>query len=155
MTAAVPLKIKILVLGPPKSGKTTVSNYLADSNDISLNTNRPTRGVRIVEFESNDLELNGERVEAEVELWDCSGDKQYERCWPAIRRNTDGVIFVCKSDQDNGSALLPWYQVVLLLIALIKKKQKQLIPLKYELKSIANMSSNMSSKALRLIDRFF
>ncbi|VDO40844.1 unnamed protein product [Onchocerca flexuosa] len=110
MTAAVPLKIKILVLGPPKSGKTTVSNYLADSNDISLNTNRPTRGVRIVEFESNDLELNGERVEAEVELWDCSGDKQYERCWPAIRRNTDGVIFVCKSDQDNGSALLPWYQ---------------------------------------------
>uniref|UniRef100_A0A8R1XTZ1 Uncharacterized protein n=1 Tax=Onchocerca volvulus TaxID=6282 RepID=A0A8R1XTZ1_ONCVO len=110
MTAAVPLKIKILVLGPSKSGKTIISNYLADSNDISLNINRPTRGVRIVEFESNDLELNGERVEAEVELWDCSGDKQYERCWPAIRCNTDGVILVCKSDQDSGSALLPWYE---------------------------------------------
>uniref|UniRef100_A0A0R3RZV9 Uncharacterized protein n=1 Tax=Elaeophora elaphi TaxID=1147741 RepID=A0A0R3RZV9_9BILA len=66
--------------------------------------------VRIVEFESNDLELDGERVEAEVELWDCSGDKQYERCWPAIRLNTNGVILVCRPDQDNGSALLPWYE---------------------------------------------
>lgn len=69
--------------------------------------------MRIVEFESNDLELDGERVEAEVELWDCSGDKQYQRCWPAIRRNTDGVILVCRPDQHNGSALLPWYQITL------------------------------------------
>ncbi|KAK6112840.1 ADP-ribosylation factor family protein [Brugia pahangi] len=110
MTTTAPLKIKILVLGPLKSGKTTISNYLADSNDISFNIHRPTRGVRIVEFESNDLELNGERVEAEVELWDCSGDKKYQRCWPAIRRNTHGVILVCKPDQEKGSALLPWYK---------------------------------------------
>ncbi len=34
------------------------------------------QGVRIVEFESNDLELNGKNMDAEVELWDCSGDKQ-------------------------------------------------------------------------------
>ncbi|CAG9535492.1 unnamed protein product [Cercopithifilaria johnstoni] len=110
MATIAPLKIKILVLGPLKSGKTTISNYLADSSDISLNTYRPTRGVRIVEFESNDLELDGERVEAEIELWDCSGDKQYERCWPVIRHNTNGVILVCRPDQDNGSALLPWYE---------------------------------------------
>ncbi|KAL3990517.1 Miro-like family protein [Acanthocheilonema viteae] len=110
MTTAAPLKIKILVLGPPKSGKTMISNYLADSSDISLNIHRSTRGVRIVEFESNELELDGERVEAEVELWDCSGDKQYVKCWPAIQYNTDGVILVCRPDQDGGSELLPWYE---------------------------------------------
>uniref|UniRef100_A0A915PDX9 Uncharacterized protein n=1 Tax=Setaria digitata TaxID=48799 RepID=A0A915PDX9_9BILA len=110
MEVADPLKIKILVLGPIKSGKTTISNYLADSGDISSGRYRPTRGVRIVEFESNDLELDGERIEAEVELWDCSGDKQYERCWPAIQRNTNGVILVCRSDGNKKSELLPWYE---------------------------------------------
>lgn len=68
--------------------------------------------MRIVEFESNDLELDGERVEAEVELWDCSGDKRYERCWPAIRYNAKGVILVCKpAEDDDGSLLLLWYQI--------------------------------------------
>ncbi|VDK77041.1 unnamed protein product [Litomosoides sigmodontis] len=106
-----PLKIKILVLGPLKSGKTTVSNYLADSVDTTgVHVRRPTRGVRIVEFESNDLELDGERVEAEVELWDCSGDERYVRCWPAIRHNANGVILVCKPAEDDGSTLLPWYE---------------------------------------------
>ncbi|VDN06461.1 unnamed protein product [Thelazia callipaeda] len=93
-----------------KSGKTTISNYLADSNDLSFNEYQPTRGVRIVEFESNELELDGERVEADVELWDCSGDEEYKVCWPAIRRDADGVILVCKPDQHKGSALLPWYE---------------------------------------------
>ncbi|KAM3727389.1 Intraflagellar transport associated protein [Dirofilaria immitis] len=110
MAAIAPLKIKILILGPPKSGKTTIANYLADSSDISLNVYRPTQGVRIVEFESNELELNGERVDAEIELWDCSGDRKYKRCWPAVRRNADGVILVCRPDDDKGSALLPWYE---------------------------------------------
>ncbi len=47
-------------------------------------------GVRIVEFESNDLELHGQRLDAEVELWDCGGDIRFEKCWPAIRANCDG-----------------------------------------------------------------
>ncbi|VDM41284.1 unnamed protein product [Toxocara canis] len=93
----------------PACGKTTISNYLADSNEMSIHEYRPTRGVRIVEFESNELELNGERVDAEVELWDCSGDRQYERCWPAIRRDTHGVILVCRPDKDDAQSLLPWY----------------------------------------------
>ncbi|KHN79365.1 Rab-like protein 5 [Toxocara canis] len=103
------IKTKILILGPLKCGKTTISNYLADSNEMSIHEYRPTRGVRIVEFESNELELNGERVDAEVELWDCSGDRQYERCWPAIRRDTHGVILVCRPDKDDAQSLLPWY----------------------------------------------
>ena len=49
-----------------KSGKTSISNYLADSQDAVSKDYRPTQGVRIVEFESNQLELDGERVNAEV-----------------------------------------------------------------------------------------
>lgn len=30
----------------------------------------------------------------QVELWDCSGDKKYENCWPAILRDAHGVIMV-------------------------------------------------------------
>ncbi|CAK5051523.1 unnamed protein product [Meloidogyne enterolobii] len=60
------ISVKILVLGPTKSGKTSISNYLADSQDAVSKDYRPTQGVRIVEFESNQLELDGERVNAEV-----------------------------------------------------------------------------------------
>uniref|UniRef100_A0A915D912 Intraflagellar transport protein 22 homolog n=1 Tax=Ditylenchus dipsaci TaxID=166011 RepID=A0A915D912_9BILA len=102
--------IKIPILGPLKSGKTSIANYLADSDDsISNKEYRPTQGVRIVEFESNQLELEGERVNAEVELWDCSGDRRFETCWPAIRHHSNGAIFVCNPEEHNGSDLLIWY----------------------------------------------
>ena len=29
-----------------------------------------------------------------VELWDCSGDLQYEQCWPALQEDAKGVIVV-------------------------------------------------------------
>uniref|UniRef100_A0A915LMA2 Intraflagellar transport protein 22 homolog n=2 Tax=Meloidogyne incognita group TaxID=654580 RepID=A0A915LMA2_MELJA len=103
------ISVKILVLGPTKSGKTSISNYLADSQDAVSKDYRPTQGVRIVEFESNQLELDGERVNAEVELWDCSGDRKFESCWPAIRYRCDGVIFVCNPEINKGEDLLTWY----------------------------------------------
>uniref|UniRef100_A0A915M070 Rab-like protein 5 n=1 Tax=Meloidogyne javanica TaxID=6303 RepID=A0A915M070_MELJA len=99
------ISVKILVLGPTKSGKTSISNYLADSQDAVSKDYRPTQGVRIVEFESNQLELDGERVE----LWDCSGDRKFESCWPAIRYRCDGVIFVCNPEINKGEDLLTWY----------------------------------------------
>uniref|UniRef100_A0A914BUZ5 Uncharacterized protein n=1 Tax=Acrobeloides nanus TaxID=290746 RepID=A0A914BUZ5_9BILA len=67
------------------------------------------QGVRIVEFESNELELDGERVDAEVELWDCSGDRKFESCWPAIRHGTNGAILVVNPEQATGEQLLLWY----------------------------------------------
>ncbi|KAL3077578.1 hypothetical protein niasHS_012284 [Heterodera schachtii] len=103
------INIKILVLGPPRSGKTSIANYLADSQDAVSKEYRPTQGVRIVEFESNQLELDGDRVNAEVELWDCSGDKKFEGCWPAIRHRCNGIIFVCNPEISSGDDLLIWY----------------------------------------------
>ena len=36
----------------------------------------------------------GRTITLNVELWDCSGDKQYEGCWPAILKDVHGVLLV-------------------------------------------------------------
>nr|CDJ84657.1 CRE-IFTA-2 protein [Haemonchus contortus] len=100
---------KILVLGPCKSGKTAISNYLGEQVDIeSLGEYRPTKGVRIVEFESHELDIRRQRIEVDVELWDCSGDLKYRDCWPAIRDGIEGVILVANPDENTGEDLKIW-----------------------------------------------
>ncbi|CAJ0602417.1 unnamed protein product [Cylicocyclus nassatus] len=102
---------KILVLGPCKAGKTAISNYLGEQVDIeSLGEYRPTKGVRIVEFESHELEIHQQRVEVDVELWDCSGDLKYRDCWPAFLDGIEGVILVANPDENKGEDLKMWYQ---------------------------------------------
>uniref|UniRef100_A0A0N5A3Z1 Intraflagellar transport protein 22 homolog n=1 Tax=Parastrongyloides trichosuri TaxID=131310 RepID=A0A0N5A3Z1_PARTI len=103
------IRIKILCLGPSKSGKSTISNYLAESIELRSLEYHPTQGTRIVEFESNNLELNGQLVEAEVELWDCSGDPKFRRCWPVIRKGAHGIMFVCNPEYNKGDDLVDWY----------------------------------------------
>ncbi len=41
-------KLKILVIGPEASGKTTLVNYLAQKSNVLESPYRPTRNVRIV-----------------------------------------------------------------------------------------------------------
>ncbi|EYC06008.1 hypothetical protein Y032_0079g1302 [Ancylostoma ceylanicum] len=102
---------KILVLGPCKAGKTAISNYLGEQVDMeSLGEYRPTKGVRIVEFESHELEIHQQRVEVDVELWDCSGDERYRDCWPALLDSIEGVILVANPDENKGEDLRLWYQ---------------------------------------------
>lgn len=43
--------IKILVIGPPKSGKTSIANILADMAEGPSAQYKPTVALRIVEFE--------------------------------------------------------------------------------------------------------
>ncbi|CEF71160.1 Intraflagellar transport protein 22 homolog [Strongyloides ratti] len=103
------IRIKILCLGPSKSGKSTISNYLAESIELRSLEYHPTQGTRIVEFESSNLKLNDQLIEAEVELWDCSGDPQFKRCWPIIKKGAHGIMFVCNPENDKGSDLVDWY----------------------------------------------
>lgn len=56
-----------------QSGKTTIANFLADATEIPYDYH-PTQGVRILEFEINDIEINNERISRDLELWDCSGN---------------------------------------------------------------------------------
>lgn len=60
-----------------QSGKTHLCNYLADATESTGGDYRPTKGVRILEFECDgENPTTGDYVRADVELWDCSGDKR-------------------------------------------------------------------------------
>lgn len=40
----------------------------------------PTQGVRIVEFELTDVNIEGKPTTIDIELWDCSGDHRQVEC---------------------------------------------------------------------------
>nr|CDJ87135.1 Rab-like protein 5 [Haemonchus contortus] len=77
-------------------------------NSTSISSRCETR-VRIVEFESHELDIRRQRIEVDVELWDCSGDLKYRDCWPAIRDGIEGVILVANPDENTGEDLKIWY----------------------------------------------
>ncbi|XP_077557206.1 intraflagellar transport protein 22 homolog [Haemaphysalis longicornis] len=102
--------MKIIVIGPCQSGKTVISNFLAEATESSSGQYQPTKGVRILEFESPQILVKGRQTTASVELWDCSGDQKFENCWPAFSKDAQGVIFVYPSDHRNAAAELDmWY----------------------------------------------
>ncbi|CAI2352155.1 unnamed protein product [Caenorhabditis sp. 36 PRJEB53466] len=130
---------KILILGPTKAGKTTLCTFLADFMEDSdalqkgenpgdrerkfefefMKTYRPTKGVRIQEFETHeffseqeqhDLGTNRRLANSEIQLWDVSGDRKYEDCWPAIKEGADGVILVANPEEHTGKDLQLWYE---------------------------------------------
>ena len=61
-------KLKILVVGPCRAGKTVVSNFLADATENTGGEYRPTAGCRILEFESQSLNVNNKVAKADVEV---------------------------------------------------------------------------------------
>ena len=61
-------KLKILVVGPCRAGKTVVSNFLADATENTGGEYRPTAGCRILEFESQSLNVNSKVAKADVEV---------------------------------------------------------------------------------------
>ena len=90
-------KVKIAVIGPvkvrfiitqtkfnfkqifiSKAGKTKFSNFISESSDaFQTESYNPTSGCRILEFEIENLHLEGKTQSVEVELWDCCGDEKY------------------------------------------------------------------------------
>uniref|UniRef100_UPI0037E91215 intraflagellar transport protein 22 homolog n=1 Tax=Semicossyphus pulcher TaxID=241346 RepID=UPI0037E91215 len=90
-------KAKILLIGPNESGKTVLANFLSQTSDNVEVEYSPTQGVRILEFESK-FEGSGDNRVCEVELWDCSGDFKFESCWPALMKDSSGVVIVFNPD---------------------------------------------------------
>jgi len=112
------VRCKVLVIGPKRCGKSRVANFLArHEENPNFEVYKPTKGCRILEFEEDvRFELSplsyasptltfsgalcllhsagGRSMNLSVEMWDCSGDKQYKECWPAILRDVHGVILV-------------------------------------------------------------
>jgi len=88
------VRCKVLVIGPKRCGKSRVANFLArHEENPNFEVYKPTKGCRILEFEE-DVSAGGRSRNLSVEMWDCSGDKQYKECWPAILRDVHGVILV-------------------------------------------------------------
>ncbi|XP_003702136.3 intraflagellar transport protein 22 homolog [Megachile rotundata] len=85
--------LKIVLIGPIRSGKTTIANFLADATEVPYDY-YPTQGARILEFEVNNISADNKYITKDIELWDCSGDHKFENCWPAIRKDLHGVILV-------------------------------------------------------------
>ena len=80
-----------LFLSLGQSGKTCISNYLAEATGSSGGAYHPTQGVRILEFEvrgggggggGREVPLERTPPLVEVELWDCSGSKEW--VWPVV-----------------------------------------------------------------------
>uniref|UniRef100_A0A0B7AA55 Intraflagellar transport protein 22 homolog n=1 Tax=Arion vulgaris TaxID=1028688 RepID=A0A0B7AA55_9EUPU len=104
-------KVKVIIVGPPESGKTVLCNFLADATESSGGEYHPTQGVRIVEFEASAVDTGHAAID--VELWDCSGDRKFEACWPAMVRDASGAIFVYNPDQPNHDKDLDtWFSFI-------------------------------------------
>ncbi|CAH8520370.1 unnamed protein product [Schistosoma mattheei] len=104
--------LKLVVVGPNECGKSYICNYLSETVDQVTGGYHPTSGVRILEYEQK-VKIKGKTSKVEVELWDASGDKKYETCWPAIFKGCHGVVFVYNPDNLNHvNDLQNWYRAV-------------------------------------------
>eukprot|EP00656_Telonema_subtile_P058338 TRINITY_DN9855_c0_g1_i1.p2 TRINITY_DN9855_c0_g1~~TRINITY_DN9855_c0_g1_i1.p2 ORF type:complete len:118 (-),score=24.12 TRINITY_DN9855_c0_g1_i1:178-531(-) len=95
------LRAKIMVVGPMKSGKSAISDFLATQRETPKELYDPTAGVRIQEFETTAAgkSPHSEGTRIAVELWDVSGDfVKYQQTWPAIQADCDGCLFVAEAD---------------------------------------------------------
>ncbi|XP_003416565.1 intraflagellar transport protein 22 homolog [Loxodonta africana] len=102
------LKAKILFVGPCESGKTVLANFLTESSDIT--EYYPTQGVRILEFENPHVTSNNKGTGCEFELWDCGGDPKFESCWPALMKDSHGVVIIFNADTPSHlKEIEMWY----------------------------------------------
>ncbi|KAF6769419.1 hypothetical protein AHF37_12774 [Paragonimus kellicotti] len=93
-------RLKLVVVGPTECGKSCLCNLLSESVEQVTEEYRPTCGVRIIEYELNTTIAN-KPCKVELELWDLSGNKKYENCWPACFKGSHGIIFVHNPDHSE------------------------------------------------------
>mmetsp|Transcript_102787 Transcript_102787/g.299798 ORF Transcript_102787/g.299798 Transcript_102787/m.299798 type:complete len:192 (-) Transcript_102787:56-631(-) len=88
---------KVIVVGPCEAGKSTIANVLAETAEGASEVYRPTAGVRILECEAE--VRSAQRIT--VDLWDVSGDTKFQKCWPACKKDTVGVVLVYNPEKQN------------------------------------------------------
>ncbi|XP_077167168.1 intraflagellar transport protein 22 homolog [Paroedura picta] len=103
------LKVKILFVGPSESGKSVLANFLSESTE-GIGSYIPTQGVRILEYEKPHINESSKGTEYRFELWDCGGDQKFETCWPALMKDSHGVIIVFNPDLPSHlKEIETWY----------------------------------------------
>ncbi|KAJ9453308.1 hypothetical protein DIPPA_03049 [Diplonema papillatum] len=105
-------RLKILLLGPKKVGKTCLANYLSGFKDTPAAQYKETVAVRVIDFEPEGSNALGRRNRVVVELWDVSGNHSYQPCWAACAQGAHGLIFVFNIEQKQQlSELEYWYKM--------------------------------------------
>ncbi|XP_078535477.1 intraflagellar transport protein 22 homolog isoform X2 [Lissotriton helveticus] len=91
-------------------GKTVLANFLSDATETIGGEYNPTQGVRILEYENSSGNISNKSANCEVELWDCGGDLKFESCWPAMMKDSHGVVIVFNPDLPSHlKELEVWY----------------------------------------------
>lgn len=115
--------VKVLVLGPSRSGKSTLADFLSNQRESPTSRYYETNPLRILEAEV-DLETNRIRKNmnvfgsdnsrlkrARVQLWDLGGSSKHQPCWGAVAKACDGIIFVFNPSIDKAEReLLLWHK---------------------------------------------
>ncbi|KAI9094628.1 hypothetical protein DFS34DRAFT_236827 [Phlyctochytrium arcticum] len=107
-------KLVIFLVGPPRTGKSAISDFLADFAETLVSTEEyhPTQGVRILEFDRTiKPDTSKKDVTVACELWDCSGDTKFQPCWPAVANGANAVIYVMAGDIRIEREMEDWYRL--------------------------------------------
>ena len=138
---------KVVVAGP-KSGKSTIVNYLSEGNNNNSDDlvyqneigNKdaaylPTIGCRIIECDSHTI-LSSQEDDSNtlpntypptIEFWDVSSNPDYEQCWPAIMDNCEALLLIYNPMDPTGSdEITMWFQELTKLAAQQRDTSKRL-----------------------------
>jgi intraflagellar transport protein 22 len=120
------VKLKLLVVGPAKGGKSLISNLVSGhSKDFKPEGEdyNPTNGVRILTFDH----ASKKHGKIAVELWDCSGDKKYEDCYSCMVHGAHGAVIVVSGESKYPEKeIAPWF-VGMLTSSSVKMKESQVL----------------------------
>lgn len=98
-------KMKILVIGPSKTGKTCVANFITGTRDTPTVDYKETSPLRILETTVEGVKSGkskvGRGIRVTVEVWDVGGSSKFQGCWAACYKNADGIIFVMNPEVRN------------------------------------------------------
>jgi GTPase SAR1 family protein len=92
------------MVGPCNAGKTRLANQMLG---MDVPSHDPTKGVRILEIDC-DINLNRQDLEVNMELWDVSGNSEYDACYQAVCQKLQGLIVVYNPDAGQANEVAVW-----------------------------------------------
>ena len=96
------MKLKVLIIGQEKTGKSMISNFLLNDLKETTQVYRPTTGFRILDCERKVKNpITGLEENIAIDFWDVSGNLRYENTWQVVQSNVDGVIIVTNGDKPS------------------------------------------------------
>ncbi|KAH0577858.1 Rab-like protein 5 [Spironucleus salmonicida] len=109
------MTVRIGFVGPSNCGKTVIAEYYAELvTDPNFADYHPTQGLRIIETERKvALHEGDEQRTIPVQIWDISGDPQYEPYYSRLSLQLDGVVIIVPANEASlTSTVKKYYSLV-------------------------------------------